>query len=127
MPLTVKQLEAAKFGQVQERLSDGNGLYLRLYPSGKKAFQVQVSTHAARRQRVWVSLGDFPELGLKQARETATWVRMQVGRGGLRIRFAPPSEAITVTRRRHPPKSVLVPRHPSAMSRSSGSSSSAAG
>lgn len=81
MPLTVKQLEAAKFGQVQERLSDGNGLYLRLYPSGKKAFQVQVSTHTGRRQRVWVSFGDFPNLGLRQARETATWVRMQVARG----------------------------------------------
>lgn len=81
MPLTVKQLEGAKFGMSQERLSDGNGLYLRLYPSGKKAFQVQIAARVGARKRAWVNLGDFPELGLKQARETAIWVRMQVARG----------------------------------------------
>lgn len=38
MALTVKQIEAARHGSHKERMSDGAGLYLRLYPSGKKAF-----------------------------------------------------------------------------------------
>lgn len=64
MVLTVKQIEAAKFGTQKERMSDGTGLYLRLYPSGKKAFQMQVARSASERQRVWVSLGDGVDASL---------------------------------------------------------------
>ena len=52
MALTVKQIEAAKHGAQKERMSDGSGLYLRLYPSGKKAFQVQVGKEPASSLRV---------------------------------------------------------------------------
>lgn len=81
MPLTVKKLEAAKFGMEKERLSDGNGLYARLYPSGAKRFQVQVPTENQSKRRVWVTLGDFPDISLKEARETAVWIKLQVARG----------------------------------------------
>ena len=94
MALTVKQIEAAKHGAQKERMSDGSGLYLRLYPSGKKAFQVQVGKEPASSLRVWISLGDFPVLGLKDARDLAGWVRMQSSRGWTadRIRAAIRSE-----------------------------------
>ena len=56
MILTVKQIDAARFGLQKERMSDGAGLYLRLYPSGKRAFQVQVLKESGGTGRVWVSL-----------------------------------------------------------------------
>ena len=43
MPMTVKQIEAARFGVDKERMSDGSGLYLRLFPNGAKRFQVQIA------------------------------------------------------------------------------------
>ncbi len=81
MALTVKHIEAAKHGIAKERMSDGSGLYLRLYPSGKKVFQVQVGKEPGSSSRVWVSLGVFPELSLKEARDVAGWVRLQSSRG----------------------------------------------
>lgn len=81
MSLTVKKLEAARFGVDKERLSDGNGLYARLYPSGAKRFQVQVPSELGGKRRLWITLGDFPALSLKEARETAVWIRLQVARG----------------------------------------------
>lgn len=81
MTLTVKQIDAARFGIQKERMGDGGGLYLRLYPSGKKAFQVQVFKEQGQANRVWVSLGDYPDLGLREARDVAGWVRLQASRG----------------------------------------------
>lgn len=81
MPLTVKQIEAATHGRDKERLGDGSGLFLRLYPSGTKTFQVQVPVVPEGKRRVWVSLGDYPWLGLKKARETAHWARGRAGEG----------------------------------------------
>jgi len=42
MGLTAKQIESARPGAGPERMSDGNGLYLRVYKSGRKAFQVRL-------------------------------------------------------------------------------------
>ena len=81
MSLTVKKLEAARFGVDKERLSGANGLYARLYPSGAKRFQVQVPSELGGKRRLWITLGDFPALSLKEARETAVWIRLQVARG----------------------------------------------
>ncbi|WP_313136959.1 tyrosine-type recombinase/integrase [Paracoccus jeotgali] len=81
MALTVKQIEAARHGSQKERMSDGSGLYLRLYPSGKKTFQVQINKETGSSARAWVSLGDFPGLGLKDARDLAGWVRMKSSQG----------------------------------------------
>lgn len=81
MPLTVKQIEAATFGRSKERLGDGSGLFLRLYPSGSKIFQVLLPAEAGIARRVWVSVGDFPATTLKEARERASWARLQSARG----------------------------------------------
>ena len=72
MPLTSKQIEAARHGVGPERLSDGNGLYLRLFPGGRKTFVYR--TPVSTETRTWLTLGPFPELSLKSARERATVV-----------------------------------------------------
>ena len=74
MPLTVKQIESARFGLEKERLSDGGGLYLRLFPSGAKRFQVQVARAPGSKTRGWVTLGEYPGLSLKAARGVAARV-----------------------------------------------------
>lgn len=81
MPLTVKQIEAAAFGKSKERLGDGSGLFLRLYPSGSKIFQVLLPAEAGSKRRVWVSVGDFPATTLREAREMTFWARTQSARG----------------------------------------------
>lgn len=63
--LTVKQIEAHRFGKGPERLSDGNGLYIRTYKSGRKSFQTRI---AASKKLKWVTLGTYPQMSLKEAR-----------------------------------------------------------
>lgn len=75
MSLSVKQTESARFGVQKERLGDGSGLFVRLYRSGRKVFQVFVGKGGGEIGRVWITLGDFPELGLKAARGRAVVVR----------------------------------------------------
>lgn len=81
MPLTVKQIESARFGVEKERLGDGSGLFVRLYPSGRKSFQVLVSKGDEGAGRTWITLGDFPELGLKAGRGRAVLVQGWAGEG----------------------------------------------
>ena len=66
--LTVKQIEAARYGVSPVRLSDGNGLYIRLNKGGGKTFQLRLTE--GRRTR-WVTLGRYPELSLRDARVQA--------------------------------------------------------
>lgn len=72
MGLTAKQIEAARPGVGPERVSDGNGLYLRVYKSGRKAFQVRLDEDGKTR---WVTLGTFPDMPLKEARRAAALAR----------------------------------------------------
>ncbi|MBY6201015.1 tyrosine-type recombinase/integrase [Maritalea mobilis] len=81
MALTVKQIEAARFGIEKERLSDGGGLYLRLFPNGSKRFQVQVARAPGSKSRGWITLGAYPELSLKAARGMAAQVRAMADEG----------------------------------------------
>ena len=41
--LTVKQIEAAQYGSSPDRISDGNGLYVRLSTGATKTFQLRMS------------------------------------------------------------------------------------
>jgi hypothetical protein len=81
MPLTVKQIESARYGVEKERLGDGAGLYLRLYPNGAKRFQVQVAKQPGSKARGWVNLGSYPDLSLKAARGVAARVRAMAEEG----------------------------------------------
>ena len=66
--LTVKQIQAARYGTGPDRICDRNGLYLRLSKGGTNTFQLRL-TYGSRTQ--WVTLGRYPELSLREARVQA--------------------------------------------------------
>ncbi|PZX14567.1 tyrosine-type recombinase/integrase [Celeribacter halophilus] len=78
MPLTTKQIEAAKFGVSKERLPDGLGLYVRLYKSGTKTYETRVTCND---KRAWVQIGHFPDMSLKRARQIAGMVQIRIEEG----------------------------------------------
>lgn len=73
--LTVKQIEAAQYGSSPLRLSDGNGLYVRLNKGGSKTFQLRM-TRSGRSE--WISLGSYPEMSLRDARMRAALKRAEI-------------------------------------------------
>ncbi len=66
MALTDKAIRAAKHGAKAVRLFDGGGLYLELAPTGGKWWRLKYR-FAGKEKRL--SLGVYPHVALKQARE----------------------------------------------------------
>ncbi len=66
MSLTDKSIRAAKHGEKAVRLFDGGGLYLELAPNGGKLLRLKYR-FAGKEKRL--SLGVYPHVALKQARE----------------------------------------------------------
>lgn len=78
MPLTNAQLVQAKpTGKVQ-KLFDGGGLYLEVTPSGAKYWRLKYR-FAGKENRL--SMGVFPAVGLKAARELSDNARKLIGSG----------------------------------------------
>ena len=76
--LTVKAINNLQpQGKVYE-IRDGDGFGLRVYPSGKKCFFFSYTINERRRQ---TSIGDYPTLSLKEAREAGEKLRNQVAKG----------------------------------------------
>lgn len=76
--LSVKAVQNAKPREKEYLLSDGDGLFLRVLPTGKKTWQL-VYTHGDRRRKM--ALGDSSDLGLASARERAEQERGRVVTG----------------------------------------------
>ena len=76
--LTVKQVENAKPGEKDIYLRDGYGLELRVFPSGKRAWQFRYRFGEKRRV---LSMGSLDLLTLKQARDTALEARKLLEQG----------------------------------------------
>ncbi len=68
MALTDAQCKNAIAKEKQYRLTDNNGLSLRVDPNGKKYWSVRFTVNGQRRSK---SIGQYPEVGLKKAREVA--------------------------------------------------------
>ena len=66
MALTDKAIRAAKHGDKAVRIFDGGGLYIELAPNGGKWWRLKYR-HAGKEKRL--SLGVYPHVALKQARE----------------------------------------------------------
>lgn len=68
MALTEKQLQNLKprKGVDRYRVCDGRGLYIVVMASGRKFWSARVTKGGKTR---WVSLGEYPEVSLKEARE----------------------------------------------------------
>lgn len=61
------------------RYADGEGLYLRILPSGRKTWVLRIQIHQTRTD---LSLGDARHVSLKSARLAAAALRVQVAKGG---------------------------------------------
>jgi integrase len=66
MELTVREVETAKPTSKQYKLADGRGLCLLVMPSGAKYWRWRYRFEGTEKM---MSLGEYPEVGLKEARE----------------------------------------------------------
>lgn len=66
MPLTDKAIRNAKAAEKSRRLYDSSGLYLEISPNGGKWWRLKYR-FAGKEKRI--SLGTYPEISLKEARE----------------------------------------------------------
>jgi len=74
LALTVTEIKNAKSKGTNHTLSDGNGLYLIVRPTGTKTFIFKYS-HLVTSQRITLSLGTFPQMSLLDARDKASELR----------------------------------------------------
>jgi integrase len=65
--ITIKQAKTAPDGKVLT-MGDGNGLYLKIQPNGKKYWVARIWNMNSKKEN-WRGLGTYPEVTLKQARE----------------------------------------------------------
>jgi len=78
MGLTVKQIEATQPGDKDVFLMDGEGLQLRIYPSGKRAWQFRYQFEGKRRV---MPLGSYEHVTLREARTKAAKAREHIDGG----------------------------------------------
>lgn len=75
MSLTNVMCKKAQPQEKQYRLSDTNGLSLRIDPNGKKYWSIRYTENGQRKSK---ALGIYPELSLKRAREIALDLRYKL-------------------------------------------------
>lgn len=78
MPLTDTALRAAKPTEKAQKLFDGNGLYLMITPTGTKSWRLKYRFQGKEKL---ISLGPYPTVSLKEARERATAARKTLESG----------------------------------------------
>lgn len=78
MPLTDTTIRNAKPGEKPLRLFDGGGLYLEVSPSGGKWWRLKFRVGGKEKR---LSLGTYPDTGLKEAREKRDEARRQLAGG----------------------------------------------
>lgn len=76
--LTIKEREALRHGRDGDRVADRDGVYVRLFESGARSFQLRAVIGG---ERPWITLGSHPEVSLADARARAAKVREPVNRG----------------------------------------------
>lgn len=78
MPLTDTAIRNAKPADKSVRLFDGGGLYLEVSPSGGKWWRLKYRVHGKEKR---LSLGVYPDVSLKDARERRDQARKQLAEG----------------------------------------------
>jgi len=78
MLLTDRQIRETVPGAKPIKLNDGDGLYLLVQPNGARWWRMRFSVHGVERQ---LSLGVYPVISLKRARERREDMRRQVAEG----------------------------------------------
>ncbi len=78
MPLTDTAIRNAKQASTTRRLFDSGGLYLEIAPTGSKWFRLKYRINGREKR---ISLGVYPEVGLKEARENRDAARKLIASG----------------------------------------------
>lgn len=78
MALTVKQIDSAKAKKKSYRLPDGEGLFLEVPPKGSKRWRFRYRFEGKEKM---ISLGTYPEIPLKKARDRRREMRSLVADG----------------------------------------------
>ena len=78
MPLTDVAIRSAKPADKLQRLFDGNGLYLEVSPSGGKWWRLKYRIDGKEKR---VSVGVYPDVSLRAAREKCWTLRQQISAG----------------------------------------------
>jgi len=78
MLLTDRQIRETVPGAKPIKLNDGDGLYLLVQPNGARWWRMRFSVHGVEKQ---LSLGVYPVISLKRARERREDMRRQVAEG----------------------------------------------
>lgn len=78
MPLTDTAVRGAKPADKPQKLFDGNGLFLYVAPSGTKSWRLKYRFQG--REKI-LTLGTYPQLSLKEAREACAAAKKQLGGG----------------------------------------------
>lgn len=78
MPLSNVKIQNSKPRDKTYKLSDGDGLYLRIHTSGGKYWQLKY--RVAKKEKTF-SIGTYPNVSLKEARESAAELRKIIGAG----------------------------------------------
>lgn len=78
MPLTDAKIRNAKSTDTPQKLADGGGLYLEVRPTGSKLWRYRY--RIAGKENVY-ALGDYPTVGLAEAREAHRKARALVDQG----------------------------------------------
>jgi len=78
MPLTDTAIRKAQPGPKPQKLADGKGMYLEISPAGGRWWRLKYRI-AGKEKRI--SLGTYPETGLRQAREKAEAARAMLAEG----------------------------------------------
>lgn len=78
MPLTDTALRKAEPGPKARKLADGRGLYIEVAPAGGKWWRLKYRIDGKEKR---ISLGVYPEVGIKAAREAADAARALLKQG----------------------------------------------
>ena len=78
MPLTNAAIKNSKPREKQYRMADGQSLYLLIKPNGSKLWRLDYSLHGKRKT---FSLGQYPAVTLKEARQERDEIKKLVKRG----------------------------------------------
>lgn len=78
MPLTDTAIRAAKPSEKPVKLSDDRGLFLLIQPSGGKLWRLKYRIAGKENK---LSIGRYPDVGLKEARERCTEARKLIASG----------------------------------------------
>lgn len=78
MPLTVREVQSARPGQKQYKLSDGGGLFLLVHPNGSRYWRLKYRWRG--RENIH-ALGVYPTISLAEARQRRSEAKKMLARG----------------------------------------------